>query len=80
MNLRRDELQRTIQRHRQEAEQMEAHKQAKALKIIRQRRQREVTNAWIEEARKVKALRVKDAIVKDNLRYMQVKMATQKWL
>jgi hypothetical protein len=79
MNLRREELQRTIQRHRQEAEQMEAHKQAKALKIIRQKRQREVTNAWIEEARRVKALRVKDVIVKDNLRYMQVKLATQKW-
>jgi hypothetical protein len=38
MNLRRDELSQTILRHRQEAEQMEAHKQAKALRILRQRK------------------------------------------
>ena len=42
---------------------MEAHKQAKAFKILRLRRQREVTNAWIEVARTIKALRVKDQIL-----------------
>lgn len=38
LNLRREELQQTIQRHRYEAEVMEAHKQAKAIKILRQRK------------------------------------------
>ena len=47
MNGRREELAQTIMRHRVEAEMMEAHKQAKAFKILRQRKQREVTNAWI---------------------------------
>ena len=80
MNHRRDELSQTILRHRQEAEQMEAHKQAKALKILRQRKQREVTNAWIEMARIMKTLRTKDSILRDNISYMQTKLATQKWL
>lgn len=58
---------------------MEAHKQAKALKILRQRKQREVTNAWIETAKVLKTLRTKDQILRDNINYMQTKLATQKW-
>lgn len=49
---------------------MEAHKQAKAMRILRQRKQREVTNAWIQMAKTMKAIRVKEQVAKENLAYM----------
>jgi hypothetical protein len=58
---------------------MEAHKQAKAMRILKQRKQREVTNAWIQMAKVMKAIRVKEQVAKENLAYMQVKWATQRW-
>jgi hypothetical protein len=58
---------------------MEAHKQAKAMKILKQRKQREVTNAWIQMAKVMKSIRVKEQIAKENLAYIQVKWATQRW-
>ncbi len=58
---------------------MEAHKQAKALKILRQRKQREVTNAWIQTAKIMKAIRTKEEILKENVAYLQAKWATQRW-
>ena len=58
---------------------MEAHKQAKAIKILKQRKQREVTNAWIQMAKVMKSIRVKEQIAKENLAYIQVKWATQRW-
>jgi hypothetical protein len=76
MQLRREQLRQTIERHRHEAEVMEAHKQAKAMRILRQRKQREVTNAWIQMAKVMKAIRVKEQVAKENLAYMQVKWAT----
>ena len=58
---------------------MEAHKQAKAMKILKQRKQREVTNDWIQMAKVMKSIRVKEQIAKENLAYIQVKWATQRW-
>ena len=62
LQLRREQLHQTILRHRHEAEVMEAHKQAKAMRILKQRKQREVTNAWIQMAKTVKAIRVKQQL------------------
>jgi len=62
LQLRREQLHQTILRHRHEAEVMEAHKQAKAMRILKQRKQREVTNAWIQMAKTIKAIRVKQQL------------------
>jgi hypothetical protein len=62
LQLRREQLHQTILRHRHEAEVMEGHKQAKAMRILKQRKQREVTNAWIQMAKTVKAIRVKQQL------------------
>jgi hypothetical protein len=58
---------------------MELHKQAKATKILRSRKQREVSNAWIYMAQVLKTLRVKDQILKENLRFLEIKWALQRW-
>jgi hypothetical protein len=42
---------------------MQQRKQDKAERIIKQRRQREISNAWITMAKVLKALRVKQAIL-----------------
>jgi hypothetical protein len=49
------------------------------MRILKQRKQREVTNAWIQMAKVMKAIRVKEQVAKENLAYMQVKWATQRW-
>jgi uncharacterized protein (DUF39 family) len=60
MTYRQEELEDTKLKHRHEREVMEAHKQAKAAKIIRQKKQREVANAWINTTKVLKSLRVKE--------------------
>lgn len=49
---------------------MEAHKQSKAMKILRQRKQREITNAWIQTAKIMKSIRTKENILKENVSYL----------
>ena len=38
-----------------------------------------MTNAWIQMAKVMKSIRVKEQVAKENLAYMQVKWATQRW-
>jgi len=52
----------------------------KAEKILKQKRQREIANAWIQMAKTLKQLRVKHEVMRQNLRYMQIRWAHQKWL
>ena len=42
---------------------MQAYKQAKAEKILKQRRQREVANAWIQMAKSLKMLKMKGDVM-----------------
>lgn len=51
----------------------------KAERIIKQRRQREVSTAWIQMARFLKALKVKDALLQQNIKYMEQKRTVRKW-
>jgi len=44
-----------------------------------QKRQREVSMAWIEMAKVLKALRVKQELCKFNMFYMQQRWAIRKW-
>lgn len=60
-------------------ENMQLHKQMKAERILKQRRQREISNAWITMAKVLKALKVKKDILNQNLRFMQIRQAHKKW-
>lgn len=80
MNQKQSELAQTKVRQQQEYENMQLHKQMKAEKILKQKRQREIANAWIQMAKTLKQLRVKHEVMRQNLRYMQIRWAHQKWL
>ncbi len=45
------------------------HKQDKAERIIKQKRQREISNAWIQMAKVIKSLRVRHGVLDENIRY-----------
>ncbi|CDW85127.1 UNKNOWN [Stylonychia lemnae] len=79
LNAKKDEFQQTKLAQEQEYENMQLHKQQKAEKILKQRRQREISSAWIEMSKVLKALRLKDEIMRQNIRFMQIRNATQKW-
>jgi len=49
---------------------MEVHKHTKAMKILKQRKQREVSNAWITMAKVLKSIRVKEETCVQNLRHL----------
>jgi hypothetical protein len=49
---------------------MQMIKQRKAEKILKQRRQREIANAWIQTAKDLKSLRIKHQHMAQNLRYL----------
>ena len=80
MNERKQLLAQTIRQNAHECEVMETHKQAKAVRILRSRKQREVANAWINMAKILKAIRVKKELCQQNIAYLQTRWATQRWL
>ena len=46
---------------------------------MKQKRQREIANAWIQMTKTLKQLRIKEEVMKENLRYMQIRWAHYKW-
>ena len=69
MEAKQKQLEQTKQAQEQEFTMMQERKMEKAERIIRQRRQREVATEWIKMARYLKALKVKDEVLKQNLKY-----------
>lgn len=58
---------------------MQLQKQRKALRVIKQLRQREIISAWIQVAQTLKQLRIKSSIMTQNVKFMQQRWATNKW-
>ena len=76
---RKELLAETIRKHREQLERMEAVKERKAIKFMRQRKQREITNKWIERAKELKSKRVKMELLTDNIGFLQRKWGIQRW-
>lgn len=58
---------------------MDKVKRNKAERIIKQKKQRELGNAWIQMTKVLKALRLKSEIMRLNVKYMQQRWAVKKW-
>jgi len=79
MNAKREELVLTQQNQANEMANMTLMKHKKAERILKQKRQREVSTAWIEMAKVIRALRVKQGVLEQNLQYGDLKKSVRKW-